>query len=170
MKKLDGKVALITGSGRGIGRAVALKLASEGARIVVNDLDAEPAAEVVARIKASGGDAIACIGSVTAPDFGERIVKVALESFGIDIIVSNAGYTHDGVIQKMGDEQFLEMLDVHLVAPFRICALPPSPYVPPPSAKPPKAAKSSARWCSFLPSPAPTAMPARSTIRPPRPA
>jgi 3-oxoacyl-[acyl-carrier protein] reductase len=121
VKKLDGKVALITGSGRGIGRAVALKLASEGARIVVNDLDARPAAETVDRIKAAGSDAIAFTGSVTDADFGARIVKAALDGFGgIDIIVSNAGYTRDGVIQKMEDEQFQEMLDVHLVAPFRI--------------------------------------------------
>jgi len=121
VKKLDGKVALITGSGRGIGRAVALKLASEGARIVVNDLDPEPAEATVRQIRASGGEAIACIGSVTEADFGDRLVKAALEGFGgIDIVVSNAGYTRDGVIQKMDDEQFQEMLDVHLVAPFRI--------------------------------------------------
>lgn len=121
MKKLDGKVALITGSGRGIGRAVALKLASEGAHIVVNDLDPEPAEATVQQIRASGGEAIACIGSVTEADFGDRLVKAALEGFGgIDIVVSNAGYTRDGVIQKMDDEQFQEMLDVHLVAPFRI--------------------------------------------------
>jgi len=121
VKKLDGKVALITGSGRGIGRAVALKLASEGAHIVVNDLDPEPAEATVQQIRASGGEAIACIGSVTEADFGDRLVKAALEGFGgIDIVVSNAGYTRDGVIQKMDDEQFQEMLDVHLVAPFRI--------------------------------------------------
>jgi len=121
VRKLEGKVALITGSGRGIGRAVALKLASEGACIVVNDLDSGPAEETVQQIRATGGGAIACIGSVTEPDFGHRLVKTALESFGgIDIIVSNAGYTRDGVIQKMDDERFQEMLDVHLMAPFRI--------------------------------------------------
>lgn len=121
VKKLDGKVALITGSGRGIGRAVALKLASEGARIVVNDLDPEPAEATVRDIKAGGGEAIACQGSVTDSAFGDRFVKTALETFGgVDIFVSNAGYTRDGVIQKMEDEKFQEMLDVHLVAPFRI--------------------------------------------------
>ena len=72
--KLDGKVALITGSGRGIGRAIALKLASEGARIVVNDLDAQPAEETVQEIRAAGGQAVACTGSVAAPDFAERFV------------------------------------------------------------------------------------------------
>ncbi|MBB6125306.1 SDR family NAD(P)-dependent oxidoreductase [Sphingobium subterraneum] len=121
MGKLDKKVALISGSGRGIGRALALKLASDGAKIVVNDLDDAPAAEVVAAIKAAGGDAVACVGNVTAPDFGERFVQTALDTFGgLDIIVNNAGYTRDGVIQKQTDEQFQAMLDVHVVAPFRI--------------------------------------------------
>src|SRR5690349_11383605 len=119
--KLDGRVALISGSGRGIGRAVAMKLASEGARIVVNDLDASPASETVAAIKAAGGAATACVANVAEPDFGQRFVQTALDAFrGIDIIVNNAGYTWDGVIQKMSDEQFQAMLDVHLVAPFRI--------------------------------------------------
>src|SRR3546814_6751270 len=72
MAKLQGKIALITGSGRGIGREVALKLASEGASIVVNDLDSAPADETVAAITAAGGKAVACIGSVTAVDFAER--------------------------------------------------------------------------------------------------
>src|SRR4029077_10487151 len=72
MRKLEGKVAIISGSGRGIGRALALKLASEGASVVVNDLDAEPAAEVVAAIEAAGGRAVACAGNVTDEDFGER--------------------------------------------------------------------------------------------------
>ena len=121
MSKLAGKVALISGSGRGIGRALALKLASEGAAVVVNDLDAGPAEEVVAEIEAAGGRAVACVGSVTAEDFGERFVKIALDTFcGLDIIVNNAGYTRDGLIQKQSDEQFQAMLDVHTIAPFRI--------------------------------------------------
>jgi 3-oxoacyl-[acyl-carrier protein] reductase len=121
MKKLEGKTAIISGSGRGIGRALALKLASDGANIVVNDLDEAPAAEVVAAIKAAGGAAVACIGNVTADDFGDRFVQTALDSFGgLDIIVNNAGYTRDAVIQKQSDEQFQSMLDVHVVAPFRI--------------------------------------------------
>src|SRR3990167_3892208 len=107
MGKLDGKVAIISGSGRGIGRALALKLASEGASVVVNDLDAAPAAEVVAAIEAAGGKDGAYVGNVTAPDFGERFVQTALRSFnGLDIIVNNAGYTLDGVVQKQTDEQF----------------------------------------------------------------
>ncbi len=121
MKKLQDKVALITGSGRGIGRALAIKLASEGARVVVNDLDEAPAAEVVDTIKKAGGHAVACVGSVTATGFADRFVATGMSTFGgLDIIVNNAGYTWDSVIQKMSDEQFQTMLDVHLVAPFRI--------------------------------------------------
>ncbi len=119
--KLEGKVALVTGSGRGIGRSIALKLASEGARVVVNDLDEAPAQEAVQAIRAAGGQAVACIGSVTAPDFAERFVGTAVSEYkGLDIIVNNAGYTWDNVVQKMTDEQWYAMLDVHLTAPFRI--------------------------------------------------
>ncbi len=121
MKKLEGKVALVSGAGRGIGRAIAMKLAEEGARVVANDLDAEPAQETIESIKRSGGESIACVGSVTEPQFGERFVQSALDNFGgLDIIVNNAGYTWDGVIQKMTDEQWQSILDVHLTAPFRI--------------------------------------------------
>ena len=119
--KLEGKVAIVSGSGRGIGRAVALKLASEGARVVVNDKDAEPAEEAAAAIREAGGEAVVCAGSVTDDDFGDRFVQTALDSFGgLDIIVNNAGYTWDSVIQKMTDEQFRAILEVHVTAPFRI--------------------------------------------------
>jgi 3-oxoacyl-[acyl-carrier protein] reductase len=129
MSKLEGKVALVSGSGRGIGRELALRLASEGARVVVNDLDDGPAAEVVAAIKSAGGQAVACVGNVIAPDFGDRFVETALKNFkGIDIIVNNAGYTWDSVIQKMTDEQFQAMLDVHLIAPFRILRAAAEPF------------------------------------------
>src|SRR5262249_34916657 len=121
MKKLESKVALVTGSGRGIGRSVALQLAGLGARVVVNDLDEGPAREVVAEIKAAGGEAVACPGRVTAPDFAERFIRTAVEQYkGIDIIVNNAGYTWDNVIQKMTDEQWYAIIDCHLTAPFRI--------------------------------------------------
>jgi 3-oxoacyl-[acyl-carrier protein] reductase len=121
MKKLEGKVALVTGSGRGIGRSVALQLAAYGARIVVNDLDAGPAEEVVAEIRNAGGEAVACVGSVTAADFADRFIQTAVQNFGgIDIIINNAGYTWDNVIQKMTDEQWYAIIDCHLTAPFRI--------------------------------------------------
>jgi 3-oxoacyl-[acyl-carrier protein] reductase len=120
-RKLEGKVALVTGSGRGIGRALALKLAGDGARVVVNDLDLEPAEEVVAQVRALGGEAVACAGSVAAPDFAERLVGTVVSQFkAVDIIVNNAGYTWDNVVQKMTDEQWYAMLDCHLTAPFRI--------------------------------------------------
>ena len=119
--KLAGKVALVTGSGRGIGREIALKLASDGARLVINDLDEAPAREVVDQIRAQGGEAVACHGSVTAPDFAERFIGTAVDQYqGLDILVNNAGYTWDSVIQKMSDEQWYAILDVHLTAPFRI--------------------------------------------------
>ncbi len=121
MSRLSGKTALITGSGRGIGRSLALKLAADGARLVINDLDADPAQETVEAIRAAGGEAVACVGSVTAPDFADRFVKTAVENFkGIDIVVNNAGYTWDNVIQKMTDEQWYAIIDCHLTAPFRI--------------------------------------------------
>lgn len=120
-RKLEGKVAIVSGSGRGIGREIALKLASDGAAVVVNDLDAAPANETVAEIVAMGGKAVACAGSVTEAGFAERFVQTALDTYGdLHIIVNNAGYTWDNVIQKMGDDQWDAILDVHLKAPFRI--------------------------------------------------
>jgi 3-oxoacyl-[acyl-carrier protein] reductase len=120
-RKLEGKVALVSGSGRGIGREIALKLASEGASVVINDLDAEPAAQTVADVVAAGGKAMACVGSVTDAGFADRFVRSAIDSYGgLDIIVNNAGYTWDNVVQKMTDEQWEAMLAVHLTAPFRI--------------------------------------------------
>lgn len=121
MGQLDGRVAIVTGSGRGIGQQIALRLARDGARVVVNDLDEAPAAETIRLIEAMGGQAVACNGDVTQPDFGDRIVSTALERFGdAHIVVNNAGYTWDSVIQKMTDEQWYAIIDVHLTAPFRI--------------------------------------------------
>ena len=119
--KLDGRVALVSGSGRGIGREIALKLASEGARVVVNDLDADPANDTAEAVRAAGGEAVVCAGSVTETGFAERFIQTAVDSFGgLDIIVNNAGYTWDSVVQKMTDEQWQAIIDVHLTAPFRI--------------------------------------------------
>jgi 3-oxoacyl-[acyl-carrier protein] reductase len=121
MGQLDGKIAIVTGSGRGIGQQIALRLARDGAAVVVNDLDEGPAQETLAMIQALGGRAVACNGDVTAADFGERIVNTAVERFGdCHILVNNAGYTWDSVIQKMTDEQWYAIIDVHLTAPFRI--------------------------------------------------
>ncbi|MBB1029499.1 SDR family oxidoreductase [Dietzia sp. SLG310A2-38A2] len=121
MGTLDGKAAIVSGSGRGIGREIAMKLASEGAGVVVNDLDEGPAHETVTAITEAGGRAVACVGSVTDEGFAERFVGTAVDELGgLDIIVNNAGYTWDSVIQKMSDEQWDAILDVHLKAPFRI--------------------------------------------------
>ncbi len=121
MRLLNGKTAIVTGSGRGIGRTVAKLLSAHGAHVVVNDLDEGPANEAAEELRGAGGEVAVCAGSVTEPGFPRELVRTALDSFGaIDIIVNNAGYTWDGVIHKMSDEQFDAMLDVHLKAPFRI--------------------------------------------------
>ena len=121
MGQLDGKVAIVTGSGRGIGQQVALRLARDGAAVVVNDLDDAPAKETIGLIEKLGGRAVACNGDVTAKDFGERIVDTAVKQLGgLHVIVNNAGYTWDNVIQKMTDEQWYAIIDVHVTAPFRI--------------------------------------------------
>ena len=119
--KLANKIALITGSGRGIGKALAIKLASEGAKIVVNDLDQAPAEEVVAEIIHGGGEAVAFVGSVTKEGFAEKFIAKAIETYGTpDILVNNAGYTWDSMIHKATDEQFDAMYDIHVKAPFQL--------------------------------------------------
>ena len=101
--------------------AVALKLAAEGASVVVNDLDQEPADDVVGEITSAGGKALAVGGSVTEDGFAERFINTGIDAYGgVDIIVNNAGYTWDSMIHKMSDEQFDAMIDVHLKAPFQI--------------------------------------------------
>lgn len=121
MGKLEGKVALVTGAGRGIGRSIALKLAEEGAKVVVNDLDAVPANEVAEEVGKDGGQAVTMPGSVVGEGFADRFVKTAIDNFsGVDIIINDAGYTWDSVIQKMTDEQWHAIIDLHLKAPFDI--------------------------------------------------
>ncbi len=115
---LEGKAALVTGSGRGIGRAVAQKLAACGASVMLTDVDEAPVREAAAE---TGGRAHWLAGDLTAPDFPQKLVDATIAAFGsLDIIVNNAGYVWDNVIQKMTDEQFQAMLNIHLVAPFRI--------------------------------------------------
>lgn len=121
MGLLEGKVAILTGSGRGIGAAAAKLFAEHGAAVVVSDLDPSPAEETANAIQNAGGKAIVIAGDVTDPAFPKRLISATLDSFGgLDVIVNNAGYTWDGVIQNMTDKQWQAMLDVHLTAPFRI--------------------------------------------------
>ncbi len=121
MNLLKNKIALITGSGRGIGKAAALTFARNGANLVVNDLDEDVANQTAEEIRKLGVEAAVCAGDVTAADFPERFLKTALDVFGeIDIIVNNAGFTWDAIIYKMTDEMWDAILNVHLKAPFRI--------------------------------------------------
>jgi 3-oxoacyl-[acyl-carrier protein] reductase len=118
MAVLAGRAALITGSGRGIGRAAAALLLEHGASVLVNDLDAETAERAAEEL---GERAVAFAGNVVEPGVAEAMVARAVEAFGrLDIVVNNAGYTWDGVIHRMTDEQFQAMLDIHTVAPFRV--------------------------------------------------
>jgi 3-oxoacyl-[acyl-carrier protein] reductase len=118
---LNDRVAIITGSGRGIGHATALLFAAEGAKVIVSDIDPAPANETVEEIKKAGGEAVAYAGDVTADDFADGIVKAAVDAFGgIHIIVNNAGYTWDAVVHTMTDKQWDAMMDIHVKAPFRI--------------------------------------------------
>lgn len=121
MGMIDGRVAILTGAGRGIGAATAKMFGAEGASVVVSDLDPAPAEETAANIRHAGGNAIVVAGDVTDPAFPAQLIKATLDAFGgIDIIVNNAGYTWDAVIQNMTDKQWYAMIDVHTTAPFRI--------------------------------------------------
>jgi 3-oxoacyl-[acyl-carrier protein] reductase len=116
MGVLDGKAAIVTGSARGIGRATAALLAEHGARVLVNDVDADAAAETAGEL---GAEVHA--GDLTADGVAEELVQRAVEAFGgLDIVVNNAGYTWDGMAHKMTDEQFRAMLEIHAVVPFKV--------------------------------------------------
>jgi 3-oxoacyl-[acyl-carrier protein] reductase len=115
---LDGKVAIITGSGRGIGLAAARKLADAGARVMINDLDPGAAQAAAQEL---GESAAAHIGDLTAPGAPEDLVASAIASFGqIDIIINNAGYTWDAPIHRMSDEQYDAIMSIHARAPFQL--------------------------------------------------
>ncbi|MFC5749899.1 SDR family NAD(P)-dependent oxidoreductase [Actinomadura rugatobispora] len=128
--RFDGRVAVITGAGRGLGRAYALLLGSKGAKVVVNDPggalrgdgdDAGPADEVVREIKAAGGEAVACTESVATPEGGQAIVQTALDHYGrIDVLVHNAGNVRAGSLRELSYEDFEAVVDVHLRGAFHV--------------------------------------------------
>ena len=119
MGVLDGKVAIVTGSARGIGRATAELLCEHGASVLINDLDGDLARQAASEI---GGDTLVHTGDLTAAGACDALVQAAIDGWGrIDIVVNNAGYTIDGMVHKMTDEQFQRMLDIHAVVPFRVC-------------------------------------------------
>ncbi|MEA2305582.1 MAG: 3-oxoacyl-[acyl-carrier protein] reductase [Solirubrobacteraceae bacterium] len=118
MGVLDDKVAIVTGSARGIGRATAELLSAQGAKVLINDLDADAAKETAGQI---GGETTVYAGDLTKPSAPDELVQAAIDAWGkIDIVVNNAGYTLDAPIHKMSDDWFQKMLDIHVVAPFRI--------------------------------------------------
>jgi 3-oxoacyl-[acyl-carrier protein] reductase len=118
MGLLDGKSAIITGSARGIGRATAELFVSEGAKVLINDLDGDVAEQSAGEIE---GETAVFAGDLTEDGVCDKLVEAAQEAFGtIDIVVNNAGYTWDGVIHRMTDEQFQAMLDIHTIVPFRV--------------------------------------------------
>ena len=115
---LDGKAAIVTGSARGIGRATAELLAEQGAKVLINDLDGDVAEEASKEMQ---GETVSFAGDLTKDGVPDKLVETAAEAFGqIDIVVNNAGYTWDGPIHKMSDEQFQAMLDIHNVVPFKV--------------------------------------------------
>jgi 3-oxoacyl-[acyl-carrier protein] reductase len=118
MGLLDGKAAIVTGSARGIGRATAELFVSEGAKVLINDLDADVAEQTASEIN---GETAVFAGDLTKAGAADDLVKAAIDAFGsVDICVNNAGYTWDGVAHKMSDEQFQAMLDIHTIVPFRV--------------------------------------------------
>jgi 3-oxoacyl-[acyl-carrier protein] reductase len=118
MGVLDEKVAIVTGSARGIGRATAELLSEQGAKVLINDLDGDVAEQTASEID---GETVVYAGDLTAEGAPDELVKTAVDAWGrLDIIVNNAGYTQDAPIHKMSDEQFQNMLDIHNVVPFRV--------------------------------------------------
>jgi len=118
MGLLDGKAAIVTGSARGIGRATAEMFVAEGAKVLINDLDADVAEQTASEID---GETAVFSGDLTKPDAADALVAAGVDAFGaVDIVVNNAGYTWDSVAHKMTDEQFQAMIDIHTIVPFRV--------------------------------------------------
>ena len=116
---LDGKVAVVTGAGRGLGRAYAQALAAAGAAVVVNDLDGDAVADTVAAIDEAGGRAVGVTAPVGPTETAERLVEIAVQSFGrLDVMVTNAGILRDKVLWKMSDEDFDLVIETHLRGTF----------------------------------------------------
>ena len=126
MRSLDGRVAVVTGAGRGIGRAHAARFAAEGASVVVNDVEAEPATAVCAEIAAAGGRSVAHVGDVTSWEGGESVVAAAVEAFGdLHVLVNNAGFLRDRALVNMTEEEWDDVVRVHVnghAAPTRFAA------------------------------------------------
>lgn len=121
MSRFTGKVAIVTGSGRGIGRAEALQLSAEGASVVINDLDNDKVIEVVKEIEASGGKAFGIAADVTKPEDAQRIVDAAVEKFGtLDVLINNAGLTRDNLIARMTDPQWDLVININLKGTFNM--------------------------------------------------
>ncbi len=119
MAVLDGKVAIVTGSARGIGRATAELLSEQGAKVLINDLDSDVAEQTSSEIS---GDTLVFGGDLTKEGVPDQLVRNVIDAWGqVDILVNNAGYTLDAPIHKMSDEWFQRMLDIHSIVPFRMC-------------------------------------------------
>jgi 3-oxoacyl-[acyl-carrier protein] reductase len=119
MGALDGKVAIVTGSARGIGRSTAELLSSEGAKVLINDLDSDVAQQTAGEID---GDTLVFGGDLTKPGIPDELVEKVIGEWGqVDILVNNAGYTLDAPVHKMSDDWFQRMLDIHTIVPFRLC-------------------------------------------------